>query len=132
MKNTLILSFFIGIGGFVGSLLRYGLSHASQRISAEWPLGTILANILGCLAIGLISGASVRGEILSSELRLIMGTGFCGGFTTMSSMVYETAQMLQEREYLHAILYAGGTFALSMLAFMVGLITIRLIFKTGF
>ncbi len=131
MTNPLAVSFFIGLGGFAGSLSRYGLSLASQRFSISWPLGTLAANVLGCFAIGLITGFSERGELMSPELRLILATGFCGGFTTMSSMIYETAQMFGDGEYMHAGFYAGGSFVLSMAAFAAGVMIVRTALKTG-
>ena len=58
MANPWSLSLLVGVGGFVGSIARYGLSVTSQRFSIEWPIGTLAANVLGCLAIGIITGLS--------------------------------------------------------------------------
>ncbi len=121
----------VGLGGFAGSVARYGLSVASQRLSIDWPVGTLAANVLGCLAIGIITGLSARGETLSPELRLALATGFCGGFTTMSSMIYETAEMMRASEHLHATLYVAGTFLFSMTAFVIGFMAVRLFAKIG-
>lgn len=131
MTNAWGISLLVGLGGFAGSVARYGLSVASQRLSIEWPLGTLAANVLGCLAIGILTGLSARGETVSPEVRLALATGFCGGFTTMSSMVYETAEMIRASEYLHATLYAAGTFLLSMAAFVAGVMAVRIIAKIG-
>ncbi|HOO51270.1 MAG TPA: fluoride efflux transporter CrcB [Alphaproteobacteria bacterium] len=131
MKNPWIISLLVGLGGFAGSVARYGLSVASQRYSIEWPIGTLAANILGCLAIGIITGISSRGETLSPELRMALAVGFCGGFTTMSSMIYETAEMIRASEYLHATLYTVGTFLFSMTAFLAGIMTVRIFTRIG-
>ena len=131
MSNLWIISLLVGLGGFAGSVARYSLSVAMQRFTIEWPLGTLAANVLGCLAIGLVTGISARGETLSPEVRLALATGFCGGFTTMSSMIYETAAMVRSSEYLHATLYVAGTLLLSMTAFIVGLVALRLLAKFG-
>jgi CrcB protein len=131
MTNPWTVSLLVGLGGFAGSLSRYGLSVASQRFSIEWPIGTLAANVLGCLAIGILTGLSARGETLSPEIRLALATGFCGGFTTMSSMVYETAEMIRSSEYLHAMVYVTGTFLLSMTAFVAGTMTLRILIKIG-
>ena len=87
--------------------------------------------MLGCLSIGVIASLSARGETLSPEMRLALATGFCGGFTTMSSMIYETAEMLRTGEYLHATVYATATFLLSLIAFALGVTAIRVLFKLG-
>ena len=121
----------VGLGGFAGSVARYGLSVVSQRYWVEWPIGTLAANVLGCLAIGILTGLSARGETVSPEIRLALATGFCGGFTTMSSMVYETAEMIRASEYVHATFYAAGTFLLSMTAFIAGVMAVRIIVKIG-
>lgn len=131
MTNPWSLSLLVGAGGFIGSIARYSLSLASQRLSMEWPIGTLGSNILGCLAIGLIAGFTARSDSMSPEIRLALATGFCGGFTTMSSMIYETAEMIRASEYLHATLYAAGTFVLSMAAFAAGVLAIHAIAKFG-
>jgi len=131
MTNPWGISLLVGLGGFAGSVARYGLSVTSQRFSIEWPLGTLAANVLGCLAIGILTELSARGETLSPEIRLALATGFCGGFTTMSSMVYETAEMIRASEYLHATGYVAGTFLLSMTAFVVGVMALRILVKIG-
>lgn len=131
MTNPWSISLLVGLGGFVGSMARYGLGVVSQRFTTAWPLGTLAANVLGCLAIGILAGLSAQGKILSPELRFALVTGFCGGFTTMSSMVYEAAEMIRASAYLHATAYVVGTFFLSMTAFVVGAIVLRLVSKIG-
>jgi len=89
------------------------------------------ANILGCLSIGIIAALSERAEVLSPAARLLFATGFCGGFTTMSSMIYETAQMLRSGDYFHASLYILITFGASMIAFFCGFLFIRIAMRIG-
>lgn len=131
MTNPWILSLLVGAGGFAGSVSRYGLSVVAQRLSIEWPAGTLAANVLGCLVIGVVTAIFSRGESLTPETRLFLATGFCGGFTTMSSLVYETAAMLRASEYLHAFVYAAGTFILSLAAFAIGVVGLRVIVRIG-
>ena len=125
------MSLLVGLGGFAGSVARFGLGAASQRLSVTWPLGTLGANVLGCLVIGIIAGCSAWGETISPAMRLALATGFCGGFTTLSSLVYETADMLRTGEYLQATLYAAGTFLLGMAAFTVGIMAVRMLLRMG-
>jgi len=131
MTNPWGISLLVGVGGFAGSIARYGLSAASQRYSIVWPIGTLASNVLGCLAIGIITELSVRGETVSPEMRLGLAVGFCGGFTTMSSMIYETAEMIRASEYLHATLYTAATFLLSITAFTAGVMAVRMFVKIG-
>jgi len=131
MTKPWAISLLIGFGGFAGSIARYGLSVTSQRLSLDWPIGTLAANVLGCLAIGILTELSARSDTISPEIRLALATGFCGGFTTMSSMVYEAAEMFRASEYLHATLYAAGTFLFSMIAFVAGVMAVRVLMKIG-
>ena len=131
MTKPVAMSLLVGLGGFAGSILRYALSVTSQRLSIEWPIGTLAANVLGCFVIGVLTSHSARGETLSPGIRLVLATGFCGGFTTMSSMVYETAEMIRAGDYLHATIYAAGTFLLSMTAFVAGAMVLRVLVRIG-
>jgi CrcB protein len=131
MANALTLSLLVGIGGFAGSAARYSLCIASQRLPTDWPVATLTVNVLGCLLIGILTALAAQGEAISPAIRLALATGFCGGFTTMSSMIYETAEMVRAGEYLHAFGYAAGTFVLSMAAFVVGGMAIRVLIKGG-
>jgi CrcB protein len=69
-----------------------------------------------------LAGFGSRTELLSTELRLLLATGFCGGFTTMSSFVYELGQFVQDKEYFWASTYFIATLAGAGLAFAVGLL----------
>jgi len=129
--HQLPLCLLVGCGGFVGSIARYGLSLTFQRFSIEWPLGTLGSNMLGCLVLGVLVGLSARGEAVSPEARLLLAVGFCGGFTSVSSMIHETTEMLRSSEYVHATCYAGGSFFLSLAAFIAGLAAVRVLVKMG-
>jgi CrcB protein len=125
MAHPATAALLVGVGGGLGSLARYGLSLVAQRSALDWPLGTFAANCLGCLFIGAIAQCAARGEALSPEARLFLATGFCGGFTTMSSMIYEAGQMLRADEILHASFYVGVTLLGSLLAFFLGAVAVR-------
>ena len=114
---------YVGVGSMLGGLSRYGLSLASQGVSAfSLPWGTLVSNLAGCLAIGVIAGIGGKSELLSTEMRLLLATGFCGGFTTMSSFVYELGQFVQDQEYFFASAYFVATLAGAGLAFALGLL----------
>ena len=131
MTKPWTMSLLVGLGGFAGSVARFGLSVMSQRFPSAWPLGTLAANILGCFLIGTITELSAVDDTISPEVRLALATGFCGGFTTLSSLIYETAEMLRASENLHATLYVSGTFLLSMVAFVAGLMAARVVTRMG-
>jgi len=121
---------FVGLGSMAGGMSRYGLSLLTQNVSAfSLPYGTLLSNIAGCLAIGLLAGFGAKTELMSSEMRLLLATGFCGGFTTMSSFIYELGQFVQDKEYFFASSYFVATLAGAGLAFMLGLVISGLILR---
>ena len=112
----------VGLGSMAGDVSRYGLSLWTQNVSVfSIPYGTLISNLAGCLIIGVIAGISGKSELLSSEMRLLLATGFCGGFTTMSSFVYELGQFAQDKEYFFASSYFVATLAGAGIAFVLGL-----------
>jgi CrcB protein len=123
MLRTLMPFILVGAGSMVGGLSRYGMTLATRNLAVfSLPWGTLVANLAGCLLIGIIAGLSARSEVLSSEARLLLATGFCGGFTTMSSFIYELGQYLQDKEYFYASGYFVATLAGAALAFLLGLL----------
>ena len=113
-----------------GGISRYGLSLATQNISAfSLPYGTLISNVAGCLIIGLLAGFGAKTELMSSEMRLLLATGFCGGFTTMSSFIYELGQFVQDKEYFFASSYFLATLAGAAIAFALGLLLSGLILR---
>ena len=120
--HYLIPFLVVGLGSMAGGMSRYGLSLATQNISAfSMPYGTLLSNILGCLFIGLLAGFGAKTELMSTEMRLLLATGFCGGFTTMSSFIYELGQFVQDKEYFFASTYFVVMLAGAGIAFVLGL-----------
>ncbi|MFH0879730.1 MAG: fluoride efflux transporter CrcB [Lentisphaerota bacterium] len=127
MMKELAPFFYVGTGGFLGAVTRYGLTLMSQRFVVVLPMGTLLSNLLGCLAIGLIMGLAADTQIIRPEMRLLLATGFCGGFTTMSSMVYELSQFIRDHEFFYATGYFGITIAGCLICFYLGLLLTRLL-----
>jgi CrcB protein len=120
----------VGLGSMLGGISRYGLTLATQNAAAfSLPWGTLLSNLAGCLLIGLIAGLGAKTELVSGELRLLLATGFCGGFTTMSSFVYELGQFVQDKEYFFASSYFVATLAGAALAFALGLVLSGLVLR---
>ena len=119
----------VGAGGFVGSILRYGFSLAGQRFSVAFPHGTLWANLLGCLLLGAVMAVAAETEILSPSARLFWATGLCGGFTTMSTFMYEMSRFGQDSEYWVASGYFAATLAGGALAFWAGTLAVRLLMK---
>ena len=100
---------FIALAGGLGTLARYGLSGLAQRWAGSgFPWGTLTVNALGCLLFGIIWALTSERFALSPEVRVIVLIGFLGAFTTFSTYVGETGQMLQNSQWL----LAGGNILL--------------------
>lgn len=122
MAQAFLPFIFVALGSMFGGVSRYGLTLITQNLSVfSLPYGTLISNLAGCLLIGVIAGFSGKTELLSTEMRLLLATGFCGGFTTMSSFVYELGQFVQDKEYFFASSYFVATLAGAGLAFALGL-----------
>ncbi|SRR5579884_1008102 len=111
---------FLAIGGVIGVLGRYQLGvWISEWNSAPFPWATFLINITGSLAIGFFM-RYLAGVASSPNLRLFLVTGFCGGYTTMSTFSYEVITLFTERQYAIAVTYLAGTIVLAPLACLAG------------
>ncbi len=104
MKPIWAHAVLVGAGGFVGTLLRYGVGGIVQRQLplATFPYGTLLVNLLGCLVIGGLAGLIDTRQVFSPEARVFALIGLLGGFTTYSTFGYETFAMLRDAEHLRA------------------------------
>lgn len=101
----------VGIGGFIGSVLRYLIGLVPVKETVIFPVKTFLINIVGCIAIGCIVGLTIKNVPLSPRLILLLKVGICGGFTTFSTFALETADLIQTGHGGMACLYAGLSIA---------------------
>ena len=123
MDRTLIL---VGIGGLAGSILRYLITlFFARQAGSAFPYGTLVVNLTGCFLIGLIFALSEKGDVLSPEWRILLTTGFCGGFTTFSTFSYESIRLMQDGEVLFVSLYVGISVIVGLLATWLGMLIIR-------
>jgi CrcB protein len=116
----------IAVGAAVGGVSRYYLTVAmQQRLGDAFPWGTLLINVTGSLLLGFIIRYAVATPSMSLELRLMLTTGFCGGYTTFSAYSYETALMLESGNYSRAAIYSLGSVVLGLLATFAGFVLAR-------
>lgn len=118
MQNLLL----IGLGGFMGAVLRYGVSGLVQAWSKSlsFPYGTLVVNLLGCLLIGMLSQvAEVRGMI-SPEARSFIFIGLLGAFTTFSTFGNDTVSLFRDGENLLSYLNIGLHLVLGLSAVWLG------------
>lgn len=112
---------FIGLGGFIGTLLRYFTSFGFTRIlGSTFPYGTLVVNIVGCFTIGLIMELCMNGWNVSNEVRLFLMTGVLGGLTTFSSFGLETMGLYSNGKTNLAILNLVLNVVLSLISVWLG------------
>lgn len=97
MEKTLL----VGLGGFLGSILRYGVGGAVARLKggSVFPIETLTINVVGCLVFGILAGLSESRGLFSGATRAFLFIGLLGGFTTYSSFGYETFQLLRDGQW---------------------------------
>ncbi len=121
LKNLLV----VALGGGAGSIARYLLSvYIQGKTFGVFPWGTLVVNLIGCLAIGILYALADKGSIMSAEVRLLLTVGLCGGFTTFSTFAGENLAMLRNGEFLHVALYSGISVFLGIFLVFIGYATV--------
>jgi len=119
----------IGIGGFIGAILRYLISEIIQNGVLSFPIGTMGVNVIGSFFLGFIMYASEYQGFFSDETRMFLTLGILGAFTTMSTFSYESFRLLENNEFTYLGLNIIGTVLLTMSAIYLGKIAVLNIWR---
>jgi CrcB protein len=122
LKNLLI----VGLGGGAGSMLRYAVHKVfNVQGTALFPTSTLLVNISGCFLIGILWGLLSRSVAWNEEMKLLLMTGFCGGFTTFSAFTLEGMGLLKENRIALFSIYLTASVVGGLLATFIGIRIIK-------
>ncbi|MBU1041104.1 MAG: fluoride efflux transporter CrcB [Proteobacteria bacterium] len=111
----------LAVAGTLGTLARYWLSGAVYGIMGrEFPWGTAAVNLLGCLLFGLVWVMADERQLLGPETRLVILVGFMGAFTTFSSLIFETGELMRGAQWAYAAINLVGQNILGFVAFAIG------------
>ena len=114
------------LGGAIGSAARYGVNVWSGRaLGSGFPWHTLIVNILGCLAMGILVEILALRLNASNDVRAFLTTGILGGFTTFSAFSLDFALLVERKSYGLAGAYAAGSVVLSLSAVFAGLYLVR-------
>ena len=109
----------VGVGGGVGSILRYVISYLIK--SNSFPYSTLVINVIGSMILGALFGLSLKNENWDAGWKAFMTAGFCGGFTTFSAFSYENVLMLQQGKIGLSLIYTVSSIVAGILAAYFGL-----------
>lgn len=112
---------YVAAGSAVGGALRFWLGGLIQGMTGgTFPSGTLVVNITGSFLLGFLIRYALASQAISPELRVMLTTGFCGGYTTFSTFSYETAGMIENGDYHRAALYIGLSLVVSLIGTFLG------------
>jgi len=118
----------VSLGAAIGGALRYWLSNYVYKFLPEtFPYGTLAVNVMGSFLVGFFIFYLSDREIISSNLKLFLTVGFCGGFTTFSTFSLETMNLFRDSEFL----LAGLNILLNLLLCLLGVYLAYIIFKSN-
>lgn len=114
---------FVGLGGGIGSIMRFLTSRFTARlVAAQWLfLGTLAANLIGCFLIGILSGWMLSHMPDNQSFRLLFIVGFCGGYTTFSTFAFENYRLIEMNQWGILLLYLLASVVLGIIAVWLGM-----------
>ena len=119
--NLLKSILLVGIGGALGSIVRFLVSYGIGKIYLQtFPLATFLTNCIGCFLIGALYAYSIKNNLGNGYFNFLLITGFCGGFTTFSSFSYENFNLIQQQNYIIPIIYIFSSIIIGLIFTVIG------------
>ena len=113
---------YVAVGSAIGGVSRYLLSLAIQeRSGAAFPIGTLVVNISGSLLLGFLLRFALETPAITPQIRALLTTGFCGGYTTFSTFAWESVRLAEDGQYGRAATYVGLSVGVSLAGVLIGM-----------
>ncbi len=119
----------VGLGGFIGSCLRFGVSKLLSVANLDFPLSTLIVNVLAGFIVGFITGLEAQAGALSPRRKLFLTTGMMGGLSTFSTFSIETVNLFSQGKYLYSVGNVALNLSLSLIGVVLGMALAKLIIK---
>ena len=122
----MIQAILVAVGGAIGSVLRFYVGQWALRLAGPaFPWGTLTVNVVGCFIIGVLTEMIIRRFDASPDLRLLLITGFLGGFTTFSAFSLDAVSLFERGAVVSGAVYIVASVGLSMAGVIAGLALMR-------
>ena len=117
----------VGIGGFFGSMGRFGLSRLINEgiLTKTFPYATFSINIFGSFLLGVVYALALKKIGNPDTISYLLGIGFCGGFTTFSTFAWENMALIEQRNFSGLLFYCGGSIVLALVAVWGGFTVVK-------
>jgi len=111
------------IGGALGTLARYLLAGAVYGVAGtDFPYGTLAVNLLGCIILGFLSTIAEEKFFFGSDVKIFLMIGFCGAFTTFSTFIFETNNLIRDGQAMKAFMNVALSLVAGFLMFRIGIL----------
>ena len=112
----------LAIGGALGTLARYSLAGVVYRFAGtDFPYGTLAVNLAGCLVLGFLSTIAEKKFFMGTDVKIFLMIGFCGAFTTFSTLIFETNALIRDGETMRAFLNITASVVVGFALFRLGI-----------
>ena len=116
------------IGGTIGTLARYFLSGFTYQVfGSNFPYGTLVVNLIGCFIVGFLASIAEEKFALNTNLKILLMVGFCGAFTTFSTFILETSNLIKDGETLKALINVLISVIAGFIVFRLGVLLAEVI-----
>ncbi|WP_026884810.1 fluoride efflux transporter FluC [Clostridium akagii] len=118
---------YVGLFGFFGTILRFGIKNINLKYSGPLPINTLIINISGCFALAFVFALTLKLKNFDDQLKLGITTGFIGTYTTFATFCKDIYGLIQKNSYNYVLLYVALSIGMGIMAVILGENTVKMI-----